>query len=344
MASERILVAGHACVDLFPEMSSALPEPGGLAQVGALRFSGGGVVSNVGLALKRLGVPVRLLARAGDDPLGQSLREVYRREGVDSADELSLVTVPGGMTSYSVVIQAPGEDRRFLHCPGVNDTFEGSDVSPETLAGCRHLHFGYPTIMRSMWADGGLGLAGLLRRARDAGLSTSVDLSYPDPESPAAKADWDAILTRVLPHVDVFCPSVPEVRLILRADRAGVEDLASMLLGRANAGTAIVLKDGERGLYCRTGKKTSEWAPPGWDDVEMRAACYRVRVAGTTGSGDATIAGLLAGLYEGLPPREALDLACAVGASCCEAIDAVSGIRPLAETRARMNRGWERLG
>jgi sugar/nucleoside kinase (ribokinase family) len=343
VVSAKILVAGHACVDLFPEMSSALPEPGGLAQVGALRFSGGGVVSNVGVGLKRLGVPVRLLARTGDDQLGQSLREVYLRAGLNSTDELSLVTVTGGATSYSVVVQVPGEDRRFLHCPGVNDTFEGTDVSPEALSGCRHLHFGYPTIMRSMWADGGVGLAGMLRRARDAGLSTSVDLSHPDPESPAARADWDAILRRVLPEVDLFCPSVPEVRLILRAERASVEDLAAMLLRRGGEGGAVVLKDGDRGLYCRTGKRASEWAPPGWEDVELRSPCYRVKVVGTTGSGDATIAGLLAGLYEGLAPREALDLACAVGASCCEAMDAVSGIRPLAETKARMKSGWERL-
>jgi sugar/nucleoside kinase (ribokinase family) len=65
-------------------------------------------------------------------------------------------------------------------------------------------------------------------------------------------------------------------------------------------------------------------------------------VAGTTGAGDATIAGFLASVAKGLPAEEALTMAVAVGACCVEAPDATSGVRSWDETTARVKAGWRR--
>jgi sugar/nucleoside kinase (ribokinase family) len=66
------------------------------------------------------------------------------------------------------------------------------------------------------------------------------------------------------------------------------------------------------------------------------------RVAGTTGAGDATIAGFLASIARGLAAEEALTMAVAVGACCVEQPDAVSGIRAWDETVERLRAGWRR--
>jgi hypothetical protein len=66
-------------------------------------------------------------------------------------------------------------------------------------------------------------------------------------------------------------------------------------------------------------------------------------VAGTTGSGDATIAGFLAALLHDKTIDEALEVAVAESACNVEAPDAYSGIRTWDETIERINRGWERL-
>ena len=87
---------------------------------------------------------------------------------------------------------------------------------------------------------------------------------------------------------------------------------------------------GDQGLYVR------------WPDRELHAPCFAVDVAGTTGSGDATIAGFLAGLVRGLSPAEVMTMAAAVGACCCEAADATSGIRPWEEVCERVAGGWKR--
>ena len=65
-----------------------------------------------------------------------------------------------------------------------------------------------------------------------------------------------------------------------------------------------------------------------------------MEVVGTTGSGDATIAGFLSGLLRGFGPRETITAAVAVGACNVEAADALSGLRSWEDTLARIAAGW----
>jgi sugar/nucleoside kinase (ribokinase family) len=73
------------------------------------------------------------------------------------------------------------------------------------------------------------------------------------------------------------------------------------------------------------------------------APCFRVNVVGTTGSGDATIAGFLSALLRSLPAEEALTVAVAVGACNVEAADALSGLPTWPSLMARLEAGWDRL-
>jgi sugar/nucleoside kinase (ribokinase family) len=76
------VAAGHICLDLMPGLGSrhlALA-PGALRIAGPMTISTGGSVSNTGIALHRLGVPTRLVALVGSDPLGEVLRGALERE------------------------------------------------------------------------------------------------------------------------------------------------------------------------------------------------------------------------------------------------------------------------
>jgi sugar/nucleoside kinase (ribokinase family) len=64
-------------------------------------------------------------------------------------------------------------------------------------------------------------------------------------------------------------------------------------------------------------------------------------VVGTTGAGDATVAGFLSGLLRDLSPEAAATAAVAVGACNVEAADALSGVRSWEETMSRVAGGWE---
>ncbi len=366
----RVIVAGHICLDIIPDVTTIEPgvfnahfRPGHMLEAGAATLSTGGPVSNTGLALHRLGVPVRLIAKVGDDAFGHVIERI-----VNSIDPDLLAGMkfdPQATTSYTVIISPPHIDRIFLHCPGANHDFGSADVGSDQLAQADLLHFGYPPVMRRIYSNAGRELADLMCRAKTQGLTTSLDLCYPDPHSEAGQIDWVALLRAVLPHVDVFAPSLEELMYMLR--RQAFEDLAARgsLIDQATPellrdigdeliglGAKIVLiKLGARGAYLRTGSEAAldrlgRAAPSdraAWADREVWAPCFDVEVVGTTGSGDATIAGFLGALLRDASPEEAMTMAVAVGACNVEAADALSGVRSWEATQQRMATGWPRL-
>jgi sugar/nucleoside kinase (ribokinase family) len=367
------LVAGHICLDIHPDLSGAGRRPfgdtflpGRLVAAGPVSYSTGGAVSNTGLTLNRLGIAVRLAGKLGDDLFGQAVRQAVSAQDPCLAD--GMIIDPNASTSYSIIINYPGVDRIFLHYPGANDTIQASDVSYALLEQARLFHFGYPPIMRSMYIDGGAQLSEMFRGAKDAGVTTSLDMAFPDPSSQSGQVDWRAIFELTLPYVDIFLPSAEEILFMLHretyldlcssAERSDIlpvltprllSDLARELMGM---GAKIVgLKVGSRGMYLRTGGRDEIESigrarplnPDTWAWVELWAPCFKVTVAGTSGSGDATIAGFLAGLLRGLPAMEALNMSVAVGACRVEAVDGSSGISGWEEICRRRLGGWDRL-
>jgi sugar/nucleoside kinase (ribokinase family) len=373
----RAIAAGHICLDLMPGLGNRPLDlrPGELRIVDPLTVATGGSVSNTGIALHRLGVPTRLVALIGDDPLAAVLRAALDEESPGLGD--GLVIRPGESTSYSVILSSASTDRIVFHFPGTNDTFAAADLSDDALTGAELLHVGYPPLMRRLCQDGGRELELMLRRAHDRGLATSLDMAEPDRR--VGEVSWPALLARVLPHVDAFCPSLGELAAMLgrgavgpaggrEADTGGREPdtgdrepaaterwtgdtppdeglVRTLAEAALDLGAALVaVKVGAYGLVLRTGAKgrMEELADrlPGlsaadWADRELWCPIFEVPVRGTTGSGDATIAGFLAALLDRAAPPQALDLATAVGSLCVEADDAVSGIRNRAEADAR---------
>lgn len=324
------VVAGHICLDVLPEMGhlpsgqfADLFQPGHLVSVGEAVFASGGPVSNVGLALHKLGVPTRLIAKIGNDPYGKIIQEIIAGYGTELLSGVQVdMEEP---TSYTVIISPPGVDRIFLHCSGVNDTFKSDDIDYDLLAEFDLLHFGYPPIMQQMYQDDGAELVDVFRKAKQTGVTTSLDMTFPDPASPGGQADWRKILSTALPYVDIFSPSIEEILFMMHREKyeALISEYGDLLDGITptlltelstellDMGTKMVLlKLGHEGAYLRTtgedaiskfGQATPKQVS-NWIDQELWSACYRVDVVGTTGSGDATIAGFLSGILQERSP------------------------------------------
>jgi len=174
-------------------------------------------------------------------------------------------------------------------------------------------------------------------------------MCLPDPASEAGHVDWRALLARTLPQVDVFAPSLAELQLMLGRDPSTpLAELGNELLALGAAVVAIKL--GERGLYLHASEDVAALCgrlgldDAVWRGAELLAPSFRpARIAGTTGSGDAAIAGLLAALLRGDGPAEAATAATAAGACCVESATGASGIPPWPEIAARVAAGWARL-
>lgn len=348
----KIIVAGHICLDITPVFQSEKPQPlaqiltpGKLIHMWGVNINTGGAVANTGLALKILGADVELMGKVRDDAFGRIILERLDQYGLREG----MIVSPDSGTSYSVVIAPPGTDRIFLHDPGANDTFRAADMDFAKIAGADFFHFGYPPIMRHMYADGGEELTEIFRRVKAAGLTTSLDMAAVDPESEAGKADWAAILRKVLPYVDYFVPSVEE--LCFMADRPRYEDW----LHRANGGdvTAVLrveddirplaakmLAMGARNLLIKCGAPGLYFTD---GTIERFEQSYKPdRVLSGTGAGDTSIAAFLKAQMDGCPIEDCLRYAAATGASCVEAYDALSGLRSFAELDRKIQAGWEK--
>jgi sugar/nucleoside kinase (ribokinase family) len=371
MASDQIqvVVAGHICLDIIPDLSRvSVPAaqfftPGELVEVGPATLSTGGAVPNTGLALIKLGVSAVLMGKIGDDPFGTLVRLILERWGAGGG----LVVVPGEATSYTVVLSLRDLDRMFLHDPAANTTFCADDVRYDVVAEARLFHLGYPPLLRRLYADGGRELVEIFRRVKELGVTTSLDVTMPDLNSPSGQTDWRAILERAMPYVDVFLPSAGEMLAMLdrvRYDdyrRRSPEDILPLVSGDDLSwlGDALLdmgggitgIKCGARGIYLRTadGGRLREIGGARPDDLgawagrEMWQAAFHVAdCAGTTAAGDSAIAGFLVAYLRGCSPERCLQYACAAGAFSVTAPAALSGLRPWDEMVATVEAGWER--
>lgn len=369
------IVAGHLCLDIIPDLGGieqdqigAILQPGRLVVIGPVSYCTGGPVSNTGLALTKLGIHTRLMGKVSDDLFGHAVRDVIRNYGAADADLAEAMVVdPAANTSYTVVLSPPGVDRIFLHHPGANDTFGADDIRYDLVADSRLFHFGYPPLMKRMYEAGRSDLTEIFLRAKDTEVTTSLDMALPDPSSPAGRADWRGILCSVLPYADLFLPSIEEILFMLyRATYQALcteaggpnilplirpELLSDVSQELIEMGAKIVaLKLGDRGLYLRTAGLAALEAmgrarpsdAAAWANRELWAPCFQADLVGTTGSGDATIAGLLSALLRGLSSEQAITAAVAVGACNVEAADALGGIRSWEETWERVHGGWAR--
>ena len=347
-----IVVAGHLCLDISPTFDGRqackieeLFYPGRLINVGGAVVSSGGLVSNTGFALSRLGLRVLPVANIGDDDFGAMLGAIAKREtGCDIKKQA------GARTSYSVILSPPGIDRIILHDPAGNDTFSSDDIDYQTVGRVGFFHFGYPPLLKKIYADGCNELTRVFAQAKAAGAVTSLDMSLPDPASESWHVDWHGALSRTLPHVDIFMPSIEEALLMLdrpeydrimarsdgdftdSLDFSRIRDLGDAILSMGSK--VAFIKCGAHGVYIKTAdpEKMSAIGRAGWADRELFQPTYVVKnFKSALAGGDTTIAGFLAGMISGYDLMDCARIACKTGALCCTTYDAIGGIRTLKE-------------
>ena len=363
-----VVVAGHICLDMFPEFMGTrkmsledLIVPGKLINIGEMRIYTGGTVSNTGIAMHMLGARVSFMARVGDDFIGEAILNLLRNKA--SAEGIRIVK--GESSSYSIVIALKGADRIFLHNPGTNDSFCYDDIDFDSLKNARLFHLGYPPLMKRLYENDGEELRRICERVKGLGVITSLDFALPDPNSPSGRVNWNKVLKKVLPHVDIFLPSVEEAQFILDKkeflklrERANGKELLHLFDGKELAelsdkllgyGSKIVgLKCGSRGFYLRTASKEKLKNIAGinldnWSERELWEPCYHAeKFVSAAGAGDSAIAGFLVALLKGETIEMCLKYASMCGAQNVQALDTVSGIINWEETTRKIRSGWKK--
>jgi sugar/nucleoside kinase (ribokinase family) len=307
-----ISVAGTLVADLLIRPIRVWPGKNQNAHVDHIEMLSGGTVANTGMALARLGVPVSALAAVGGDNIGKvvkdSVRQWAARDGV--------TVIGASRTTTSVVVVSEDGDRCFLSAAGACDQFSltPEQVEAEIALGSRALHIGYAMILPGL---DGEPLVKVMQRASQLGVLTSLDVTYFDGRP------WPDLL-KLMPQIDVFCPSLVEACAITGETNAA--DAASALV-RAGVRKFVAVTDGPRGALVEVVGKGREFVP-----------AYPVKVVDTTGAGDAFVAGVLAAWYRGLPWFKAAQIGSFIASMAVSGSTRYENLRNFDEHFAEMGR------
>jgi len=369
----EIVAAGHTCLDLIPtftvegkvnDMTDVLV-PGKMINMGPCVVVGGGPVTNAGVSIRRLGVKTELIGKIGNDDFGKQILGWYEEhEGHFNG----IKVVDGESTSYTVAICIPGIDRFYLHHCGANNTFGYDDMSFDLVERSKLMLFGYPPWMQKLYENTGAELTKILKKTKELGTTTALDLSIPDVSGYGDKVDWRAILKNWVPLCDIMVPSAEEVFYFLYKDkflekkaklgpkecvldRMTVEEISTLGRDLIDMGTSIaMIKCGNRGLYIRTAgqdqlKKLGAAGcsdPENWANRELWFPVYQEeKFVGALGSGDAAIAGFLSAFVWNHSIESCLRYANAAGSMNVTVPDGLTWNKGFEDLTRRIEAGWK---
>ncbi len=272
----RVIVIGGANVDIKGRASGSFV--GATSNPGEVTVSVGGVARNIAENLARLGLDVSLLTVLGDDANGKLVRETTTAAGVD----LSLtLTGPGATGTYLVILDRKGELQS-----AVNAMQSIEWLKPEHLdAVAAHL-----AKADMLVADCNIDVS-CLEWLCAFSARTGVRLLIEPVSVPKAKK-----LLKFARSKPVFAITPNQQQLEALTHEPSLDAAIVKLhgLGFEN----VIVHRGAHGAVASSSKERSS----------IEAIATNV-VADVTGAGDAAVAGLIAGLLEGLP----LDKAAALG-------------------------------
>lgn len=223
-----VLVVGELNVDLILNRLEMFPGLGRetIAQEMLLTLGSSSAIFASNLSV--LGSRVAFCGRMGKDSFGDKLLQDLASKNVDTGYIIRSDTSDTGIT----VVLNVEEDRAMVTYPGAMNELTAKDITDEMLSSAVHLH------VSSVFLQPGLkpSLADLFRRARQLGLTTSLDPQW----DPAEK--WDIDLGEYLPHVTVFLPNAGEL-----TNLAGKSSLQECVASLKQAPGLIVVKQGNEG-------------------------------------------------------------------------------------------------
>lgn len=280
---------------------------GRLIETEPLVLTTGGIVSNAGITMARLGMRVAAFTYLGDDEWAAIVRRQFEAEGIDTS---ALETRSERATSTSaVLIDADGE-RSFAHYAGAPRLLDKRALLDrlDLFARSRAMLVGYYPLMTRLQDD----LPEVLSAIRETGCLTAMD----------AAGDGGTMepLARILPQLDFYFPNEIEAEHQTRAAKP-----QAMIAAYRAAGASgwLGIKLGERGALI---------SPPSGELIEVAAATPPGPVVDTTGAGDCFLGGLITGVLRGLAPADCGKLAAAAGACCVSGLGATTAIRNFGET------------
>jgi sugar/nucleoside kinase (ribokinase family) len=303
------LVCGTCVADILVKPVNLGIAIGGnrLWHVEPIRIEAGGIVSNTGTAMARLGMRTGAFARVGNDAWANALLNHFKREGISTE---GLLQSKEGVTGATAVLIGEDGERSFAHHQGLAAKLNAADIYDNfsLFVASRMILFGHYSLLPDLESE----LETVLPKLQQAKCLTALD-------SAGSGGDRD-LLFRLLPYLDFYIPSFAEASQ--QTSEADPERILNVYRS-SGANGVIGVKLGSQGalLSSKVGEliRVNSVSPPGM-------------VRDTTGAGDAFLGGLLTGVSRGMNLKMAAQLGAAAAAYCITDYGAVAGLRNWNET------------
>ena len=279
-----VIVVGELNVDLILNQIESFPETGKEKLAGKMTLTLGSSSAIFASNLSSLGMNVSFIAKIGNDVFGQFCKEQLEIKGVDT----SLVMIKDDLKTGATIVLNFGETRAMITHQGAMKHLGLSDITKEVLSTAKHLHFSSYFLQPGFKND----LHGLFKMAKEAGLTTSLDVQW----DPAEK--WDFDCKKILPFVDVFLPN--ETELLNLTGENSIESALSAING---LGKIIVIKKGDQGSVVSCNNK-----------IINGNAFLNENVVDAIGAGDSFNAGFIFKFISGFPPEDCQTFGNLIGA------------------------------
>lgn len=305
-----ILVVGETNVDVVMHAgAAATPGQEVIAQDCVLTLGSSSAICAMGLA--RLGTRVIFVSRIGADIWGDYCLDVLKARGIDTT---RVIRDPSLKTGVTVSISSPADRALVTYVGSIGEVRE-ADVPQGLLDEVQHLHVSSYFLQTRLRE----GICRLFQRARDRGVTTSLDPGF-DPQN-----RWTADVKTVALMADVFLPNEVELEAI-----TGCATPDEGLLALDDRRTRTVVKLGRAGAMTREQGET------------IRVGAFSIDAIDTTGAGDSFNAGFLYGFVRQLPVSECLLHANACGALSTRELGGTAAQPTLEEVSALISSAQER--
>lgn len=316
-----IVCAGNWIVDIIHDIP-AWPSKSDLVGISNQTVGVGGGAANVTFDLAALNVdyPVYPVGLLGQDTHGETVLQFCHEAGLPVDNLCSVASLS---TAHTHVMNVPGDSRTFFYHAGANDHICVETIPMESIARQKPkiFYLGYLNLLPQLDAvgsDGRTAAAKLLKKARDAGMFTCVDLVSTQNDT------YSQTVVGTLPEIDwLFLNEVEAARatgIVLNgeADRPNMARAAAQLIS-GGLRQGCILHTPQLSLW-----KTAEQEI--WCDVTQ---IPKYEIISPVGAGDAFATGVLHGLHEGWSAQECVHLGNKLAAACLRAPTATGGIPEL---------------
>jgi sugar/nucleoside kinase (ribokinase family) len=230
-----------------------------------------------------LGNKVSFSSAIGSDPFGEICLKRLGESGVD----ISRVRRMTGKTTGLTVILPQRKQRYILTYPGTMFDLTEKDLDLNYIFSAKHLHVSSYFLQKGLRAS----LINIFRKAKDAGLTTSLDTND-DPED-----RWSTEIQLLLKYTDILLPNEREACKLAQVD--DVNRAAEFLAKKVSI---VVIKRGSQGALAQfSGDRFSAFPP-------------MVDVADPVGAGDSFDAGFVHQFIRGAKVEDCLKFANVAGA------------------------------